>query len=81
MYAMEQLASRGVRFEYRMNTTIKKQQLLQRAAKVTGRRHLAGSLGIPETLLDGWIRGDVTMPDGKLLVLAAILDKAANTKK
>jgi hypothetical protein len=59
----------------------RKQQLLQQATKLVGRDHLAASLGIPETLLDAWIRGDVTMPDGQLLVLATILDKAASSKK
>jgi len=58
-----------------------KQQLLQRAVTLMGRDHLAARLGIPETLLDAWIRGDVTMPDGKLLVLAAVLDEVARPKK
>jgi hypothetical protein len=81
MYSMEQLASPVVCFENIMDQTIKRQQVLQRAAEVIGRDHLAGKLGIPETLLDAWIRGDVAMPDGKWFVLAAILHKAANHKE
>jgi hypothetical protein len=49
--------------------------------ELMGREQLAARLGIPETLLDAWIRGDVTMPDGKLLVLAAVLDELAKPKK
>lgn len=59
---------------------IHKQQVLQRTAELIGQRELAARLGIQETLLDSWIRGDVTMPDGKLLVLAAILDQVAKIK-
>jgi hypothetical protein len=58
-----------------------KQNLLQRAMKLMGREQLAARLGIPEKLLDAWVRGDVTMPDGKLLVLAAVLDEIAKPKK
>ena len=58
-----------------------KQQLLQQAAKRLGREYLATRLAIPAPLLDAWMRGDATMPDGKLLVLAAILDKAPTEKR
>jgi len=54
---------------------IKKRELLQRAAELMGRDQLALRLSISETLLDAWIRGGVAMPDGKLFVLAAILEK------
>jgi DNA-binding transcriptional regulator YdaS (Cro superfamily) len=47
-----------------------------------GRDQLSRRLGIHETVLDAWILGNVTtIPDGKLLILAAILEEAANTKK
>jgi hypothetical protein len=59
----------------------KKQHLLQRAVQMFGKDELAARLRIPETLLDAWIRGDVTMPDGQLLRLAAVLDKLAKSKK
>jgi DNA-binding transcriptional regulator YdaS (Cro superfamily) len=63
-----------------MHSTTKR-NLLQRAMELMGRDQLAARLGISETLLDAWIRGDVTMPDGKLLVLAAVLDEIAKPKK
>lgn len=63
-----------------MHSTTKR-HLLQRAMELMGRDQLAARLGISETLLDAWIRGDVTMPDGKLLVLAAVLDEIAKSKK
>lgn len=66
--------------ENSMHTTTKR-QLLQRAMELMGRDRLAARLGISETLLDAWIRGDVTMPDGKLLVLAAALDEIVKGKK
>jgi len=59
----------------------KKQNILQQAVKLFGRHELAARLGVPETLLEAWIRGDVTMPDGQLLPLAAILDKLSKSKK
>ncbi|HEY7741255.1 MAG TPA: helix-turn-helix transcriptional regulator, partial [Steroidobacteraceae bacterium] len=61
-----------------MHSTTKR-HLLQRAIELLGREQLAKRLGIPETMLDAWVRGDVTMPDGKLLVLAAALDEAAKS--
>ena len=59
----------------------KKQDLLRRAVQLFGKRELAARLHIPETLLDAWVRGDVTMPDGQLLTLAAVLDKLAKPKE
>jgi hypothetical protein len=58
----------------------KKRQLLQRAEGLVGRERLAKRLGISETMLDAWIRGDTTMPDGKLLDLAAALMEVANRR-
>src|SRR5688500_16972946 len=52
----------------------RKRYLLQRAAKLMGRDQLAQRLGIPSTLFEDWIRGDATMPDGKLMELARVLD-------
>ena len=62
-------------------TLAKKRQVLQRAAELVGRDQLAERLGTPETQLDVWIRGQAAMPDGKLFVLAALLDKVAAAKK
>jgi DNA-binding transcriptional regulator YiaG len=58
-----------------------KQGLLERAARLVGPDQLAAQLGIPKSQLQAWIRGDVTMPDGKLLQLSTILGKVAGTKK
>lgn len=58
-----------------------KQRLLQRAAQLVGQERLAARLGISKSLLQGWMRGDVTMPDRKLLALAAVLDDLAGTKE
>ena len=52
----------------------RKRYLLERAAKLMGRDQLAQRLGIPSTLFEDWIRGDATMPDGKLMELARVLD-------
>ena len=57
-----------------------KKELLKRAVELMGRDHVAARLGVPGASLDAWIRGDVTMPDGKLLVLAAVLNEAARGK-
>ena len=57
-----------------------KQQLLQRAVDLIGSDRLAGRMGVSEKLLAEWLRGDATMPDGKLLVLAAIVTEAADKK-
>jgi hypothetical protein len=34
-------------------------------------------LGIPPKLLEAWIAGDATMPDGQLLNLSRVLDRVA----
>ena len=52
---------------------VKKQHLLQRSADLVGRKQLAQRLGIAEELLESWIRGDATMPDGQLLRLSEAL--------
>lgn len=58
-----------------------KQVLLQRAAKLLGTDELAARLRVPRHLLDVWIRGLATMPDRKVLPLADLLDKLADSKK
>jgi hypothetical protein len=47
-----------------------KQELLHRAVQLIRREQLARQLGVPETALDTWIRGDET-----------ILDRVASDKK
>ena len=51
-----------------------RRQLLERAGKLVGRDELARRLNVPSTLLEAWLRGDATMPDGKLMQLARVLD-------
>jgi hypothetical protein len=59
----------------------RKQAILKKAAELFGgRERLAHHLGISETLLDGWMKGDVTMPDGMLFALAKELDALAASK-
>jgi DNA-binding transcriptional regulator YdaS (Cro superfamily) len=58
-----------------------KQQLLERAGKLVGRDELARRLNVPSTLLEAWLRGDVTMPDGKLMQLARVLDNISREEK
>jgi transcriptional regulator with XRE-family HTH domain len=54
-----------------------KQELVRRCADLMGREQLAARLGISTALLDAWIRGEVTMPNGQLLPLAASLNQLA----
>jgi len=58
-----------------------KQQLLRHAVNLLGQHGIARRLHVPPSLLDDWIRGDAAMPDGKLLVLAAILETFASPQK
>ena len=54
-----------------------KQELLQRAVELMGREELARRLKVPGHLLDAWLQGQASMPDGKLMMLAVILDASA----
>ena len=57
--------------------TVGKKSLLQRASTLLGREELARRLGVPSELLEAWIAGDATMPDGQLMKLARVLDGVA----
>jgi DNA-binding transcriptional regulator YdaS (Cro superfamily) len=59
---------------------ISKQQLLRRAANLVGQQELATRMKVPPPVLDAWINGRATMPDRKLIALAAVLDKVAHGK-
>lgn len=61
-----------------MSKQERKQSLLRRAVDLVGQQELARLLNIPESIVEAWIRGDATMPDGGLLNLATILDKWAS---
>lgn len=56
----------------------KKQEILRRSAELFGRKKLAERLKIPETLLEAWMSGDATMPDGQLIRLAELLVELAD---
>jgi len=51
-----------------------KRQIIERATKLLGQDELARRLNVASSLLDDWLRGDATMPDGKLMDLARVLD-------
>ena len=52
-----------------------KRELLNRAAKLLDVTDLARRLNVPSAVLETWMRGDATMPDGKLMDLARLLDR------
>ena len=58
-----------------------KQHLLKQAADLFGRKAIADGLNVTEALLDAWIKGDATMPDGQLLRLAQLLVRLAGKQK
>lgn len=51
-----------------------KQSLLRKAASLMGQRELAARLKVSQSVLEMWISGDATVPDGMLLKLAKVLD-------
>jgi hypothetical protein len=59
----------------------RKRDLLQRAVQLYGHDNVAVQLGITSARLDAWIAGTAEMPDGKLLVLAAIIDRLAREQR
>jgi len=57
-----------------MDDIAAKRQLLERAARLVGQDELARRLNVTASLLESWTRGDVAMPDGRLMDLARVLD-------
>jgi hypothetical protein len=57
-----------------------KREILQRAQLRLGRDDLARHLDVPPALVDSWIRGNGAIPDGKLMVLACLLDHAGRSQ-
>ena len=55
-------------------TDTTRQRLLEMAAQRIGKEALARQLSTPVHLIDAWMRGLSTMPDRKLMELAAIID-------
>ena len=66
-------------FEQPFDLNATKRGLLERAVKLLGKEQLARRLNIPTTLFDDWVRGDATMPDGKLM--DRTLDKLSREEK
>jgi hypothetical protein len=62
-------------------TTDSRQVLLSKAADLVGRQKLARCLNISPALLDSWISGSGSMPDGKLMELALTMDKLSREQK
>lgn len=60
---------------------VAKQKLLEQTVRLMGAEALARKLGVQHKVLEAWMRGDVTMPDGELLRLSAILDEFGRSKK
>jgi DNA-binding transcriptional regulator YiaG len=52
-----------------------KRALLAAAANRLGVTPLARKLNVPDSLLAAWMSGHASMPDRKLLLLAALLEK------
>ena len=55
--------------------------LLSKAADLIGRQKLASRLNISPALLDSWISGSRSVPDGKLMELARTMDQLSREKK
>ena len=58
-----------------------KQSLLRKAAGLMGQRELAARLKVSQSLLEMWISGDSSVPDGVLLKLAKVLDAWRDSPK
>lgn len=58
-----------------------KRQLLQHPEALGSEAQFAARLGVPETQFAEWMRGEVTIPDGKFLVIAAILEHDERSRK
>jgi hypothetical protein len=58
-----------------------KQDLLRRAVAFAGLGEVARALAASPELVQAWISGQASMPDGKLLLLAAFLDRLGRPEK
>jgi DNA-binding transcriptional regulator YdaS (Cro superfamily) len=59
----------------------RKRQLIERASKLVGQEQLARRLNVSPTLLEAWLSGDATLPDGKLMELARVMDKLSREER
>jgi hypothetical protein len=51
-----------------------RQDLFRRATDRLGHDEIGQRLNVPAEVIEAWMRGDVSLPDGKLLVLACVLE-------
>jgi hypothetical protein len=51
-----------------------KQQIFRRAADLLTREEICLRLNEPPEVIEAWMRGHASLPDGKLLVLACVLE-------
>ena len=58
-----------------------KQRILKEACDLFGTKLVAQEMKVSEALIDGWIRGEVTMPEEELLYLAQALIRLATAKR
>jgi hypothetical protein len=56
-----------------------KQRLLAMAAARVGRADLARRLSVQESLLEAWMQGVASMPDGKLAALAELIEQLGDS--
>jgi transcriptional regulator with XRE-family HTH domain len=59
----------------------RKRQLIERASKLVGNEQLARRLNVSSALLEAWLSGDATLPDGKLMELARVMDKLSREER
>ena len=59
----------------------RKRQLLEQAVGLLGRRELAKALGVGESTIEAWVKGDEQMPQRQLRPLADALVKFASATK
>jgi hypothetical protein len=58
-----------------------KQELLRKAVDFAGINDVARALAASPELVEAWMRGQASMPNGKLLMLAAFLDRLGRPEK
>jgi len=64
-----------------ITTTASPLEILERAEKLLGRRHIAEGLKVSENVVNSWFEGSGTLSNSQLLRLADLLAKyAANHK-
>lgn len=62
-------------------TTTSPFEILERAEKLLGRRHIAEGLKVSEDLVNSWFEGSGTLSNSQLLRLADLLAKYAASHK